>query len=187
MGSASEPTPISTEVGPTPIVPLQLRHKLATVPQGNRGIYGLEHKALRTSGDGLDTEGNICSMSNAGSSYGEFRTALRTNSYGLAMQVARSLPGIDLSDALRLTALAAHKDPDRFPSLARRWLVRFLSERHPTLLLVSWVAHDFEDLANPEGLAFVKEEAESRVRLLEEKLRHTSDAPSIDEMTGFRA
>ncbi len=35
-----------------------------------------------------------------------------TGSYGLAVNLARELPHVDLADAIRLTALAAEKDPD---------------------------------------------------------------------------
>jgi hypothetical protein len=99
----------------------------------------------------------------AGSQYGELRTALRTDSYRLACQVAKGLPRVDLRDALQLTMLAASKDPDRYEALARRWLARFLEEKRPTLQLVKWVAGDLESIGAPECPAFVREDAEARL------------------------
>lgn len=68
-------------------------------------------------------------MGNAGTDYGRFRTALRTGSYGLARNIARDLPHVDLSDAIRLTILSVDKDPDHFDALALRCLVRFIEEQ----------------------------------------------------------
>jgi hypothetical protein len=70
--------------------------------------------------------------------YGEFQTALRTGSFSVACNVARSLPRVTLSDALRLTLLAARKAPDRYPDMARRWLARLAVERSPTLDQLTW-------------------------------------------------
>ena len=79
-------------------------------------------------------------MGNAGSPYGDFQTALRTGSFELAVDVARTLPRLTLSDALRLTLLAAQKAPERFDDMARRWLSRLLVERQPSLDELAWAA-----------------------------------------------
>jgi hypothetical protein len=79
-------------------------------------------------------------MGNAGSPYGDFQTALRTGSFDLAIDVARTLPRLTLSDALRLTLLAAQKAPDKYEEMARRWLGRLMSEREPSLDELTWAA-----------------------------------------------
>jgi hypothetical protein len=79
-------------------------------------------------------------MGEAGSSYGEFQTALRNGSFELALDLARSLPRISLADALRLTLLAARKEPTRYPEMARRWLVRVLVEQRPSLDELAWAS-----------------------------------------------
>lgn len=79
-------------------------------------------------------------MGNAGSPYGDFQTALRTGSFELAVDVARSLPRLTLSDALRLTLLAARKAPERYDEMARRWLTRLMAERQPSLDELAWAA-----------------------------------------------
>jgi hypothetical protein len=68
-------------------------------------------------------------MGNAGTLGGEFRTALRTRSFVIAMQIAKSMPHLTLTDALDLTLLAAEKDPERYRSLAQRFLIRLIEER----------------------------------------------------------
>jgi hypothetical protein len=79
-------------------------------------------------------------MGTAGTRYGEFHTALRTDSFELAREVARDLPKITLSDALNLTLLADRKKPDRFEEMARRWLARLLVERNPSLDQMAWAS-----------------------------------------------
>jgi hypothetical protein len=86
-------------------------------------------------------------MGTAGSPYGEFQTALRTGSFGLACNIARSLPRISLADALRLTLLAAHKEPHSYQPMARRWLARFLLDGQPTLDELAWAAALFSMVA----------------------------------------
>jgi len=108
-------------------------------------------------------------MGNAGSSYGNFATAVKTGSYTLACQVARELPRIGLREALQLTLLAAEKDPDRYEQMARRWLVRFLEEKRPTLGLVQYVASGLDRLGL-QGPAGFDEDAEARLREVAEKL-----------------
>ena len=61
-------------------------------------------------------------MGNAGTDYGRFRTALNTGSYGLAVNLARDLPLVPLAEAIRLTCLAATKDPEHFDGMAVRSL-----------------------------------------------------------------
>jgi hypothetical protein len=74
----------------------------------------------------------------SGSRYGEFQTALRTGSFRLALQVARDLPRLTLTDALRLTLLAARNEPEKYPEMARRWLARLMVERRPSLDQLTW-------------------------------------------------
>jgi hypothetical protein len=90
-------------------------------------------------------------MGNAGSQSGELNTALSTGSYVLATRIAKELPRVDLSDAVRLTILAAAKDPERFDALAQRCLVRLIEERQVTLNDVLWVAQRFQDLREGTG------------------------------------
>lgn len=85
-------------------------------------------------------------MGNAGSQLGELKTALSTGSYVLAARIAKDLPRVDLSDAVRLTILAADKDSERFDALAQRCLVRLIEERQVTLNEVLWVAQRFQDV-----------------------------------------
>ncbi len=79
-------------------------------------------------------------MGTSGTRHGEFRTALRTGSYSLALEIARDLPHISLADALRLTLLAARKSPQQFDGMARRWLARLLVERQPSLDEMAWAS-----------------------------------------------
>lgn len=106
----------------------------------------------------------------AGSRYGEFRTALRTGSYGLARNVARDLDHIGLRDALALTLLAAEKEPHDFGPMARRWQERFLAEAKPALGVIPIVAADLRDVGDAGCPHFVKSEARARLRELEQKL-----------------
>jgi hypothetical protein len=84
-------------------------------------------------------------VGNAGSDYGRFRTALNTGSYGPARNLARDLPHVDLSDAIRLTILAADKDPDRYDALALRCLVRLIEERGLSIDRAIWVLQRFRE------------------------------------------
>jgi hypothetical protein len=112
----------------------------------------------------------MCSMGNAGTAYGNFRTAIKTGSYVLACQVASELPRVGLSEALQLTMLAAKKDPERYERMARRWLVRFITEKRPTLGLIRYVASDLDQLGLQGPAGFVDNEAEARLRQVAEKL-----------------
>jgi hypothetical protein len=84
-------------------------------------------------------------VGNAGSDYGRFRTALKTGSYGLARNIARDLPHVDLSDAIRLTILAIDNDPNRYDALALRCLVRLIDERGLTIDRAIWVLQRFRE------------------------------------------
>ena len=68
-------------------------------------------------------------MGNSGTLGGEFRTALRTRSFVMAMQIAKAMPHLTLTDALDLTLLAAERDPERYRPMAQRFLVRLIEER----------------------------------------------------------
>jgi hypothetical protein len=105
----------------------------------------------------------------AGTRYGEFRTALRTRSYGLARNVARDLD-VGLRDALALTLLAAEKKPHDFEPMARRWQERFLAERKPTLGLISIVAADLRAAGDQELPDIVRSEAKARLEELKGEL-----------------
>lgn len=109
-------------------------------------------------------------MGNAGSVYGNFRTAIRTGSYTLACQVARELPRVGLREALQLTLLAAEKDPDRYERMARRWMARFLEEKQPTLQLTQWVAEDLRKLGESELPEVFKADSMARLREVAAKL-----------------
>jgi hypothetical protein len=84
-------------------------------------------------------------VGNAGTDYGRIRTALRTGSYGLARNIARDLPHVDLSDAIRLTILAVDKDPERYDALALRCLVRLIEEGGLTIDRAAWVLQRFRE------------------------------------------
>jgi hypothetical protein len=101
----------------------------------------------------------------SGTAYGEFRTALRTRSYGLARNVARGLPHVSLTDALELTLLAADREPGDFEAMARRLLEWFLIEIKPRIDLVELAARDLHCLA--DGHALVADREQARIRLRE--------------------
>ena len=84
-------------------------------------------------------------MGNAGTPSGRLRTAISTGSYGLALNIASELPRVELSDAIRLTALAAAKDPERFDALAVRVLSRLLEERRLSLDDALWACQRLRD------------------------------------------
>jgi hypothetical protein len=98
-------------------------------------------------------------MGIAGSLQGELRTALRTGSYRIASNIARSLPSISLSEALELTVLAAKHDPERFEPMAVRWLSKLLEDRQLSLHEIRWAAERLQDVK--EGRV---EEAEKALR-----------------------
>ena len=84
-------------------------------------------------------------MGEAGSDLARLRTALKTNSYRLAIGIARELPRVSLADALELTLLAAQKDPDRYDAMAVRWAARLIEERRVDLNDVLWTVQRFQD------------------------------------------
>ncbi len=84
-------------------------------------------------------------VGNAGTASGRLRTALNTGSYGLAVNLARELPHVDLADAIRLACLAATKDPDRFDAMALRCLVRLAEERGLLINEAIWALQRFQD------------------------------------------
>jgi hypothetical protein len=53
---------------------------------------------------------------------------------------ARELPNLPLEDALQLVHLYAERGSPKFEPAARRWLVRYLTERTPGLRDVAKVA-----------------------------------------------
>jgi len=89
-------------------------------------------------------------MGNAGSLGGEFRTAIRTGIYKLALNVARSMPVISIADALDLTLLAAEQDLERFDAMAQRWLCRLAEERATSLAEFAGAAAEIQGV--PMGL-----------------------------------
>jgi hypothetical protein len=106
----------------------------------------------------------------AGTRYGEFRTAIRTRSYGLARNIAWEFDPLGLSDALTLTLLAAEREPKDYEPMARRWQERFLAEVKPTLGLIPIVAADLRDVGDPECPPSVKSKARARLAELQRKL-----------------
>jgi hypothetical protein len=56
------------------------------------------------------------------------------------VDLARSMPRLGLSDALRLTLLAAREEPTRYPEMARRWIARVLVEQRPSLDEIAWAS-----------------------------------------------
>jgi hypothetical protein len=64
-----------------------------------------------------------------GTTTGALRTAIRTGSFNLALNIAGELPHVPLTDAVALTVLAAEKDDPRFEPMAMRLIVRFIEER----------------------------------------------------------
>ena len=81
----------------------------------------------------------------SGSRHAELRTALATGAYGLALGIAEELRHVSLSDAVRLTILAAKSDPERFDALAQRCIVCLIEERRLTLSDVLRAAQRFQD------------------------------------------
>ena len=108
---------------------------------------------------------------NAGSIGGEFRTAIRTKSFRVAMDLARSMPRLSLSDALALTVLGAAQEPERFPALARRFLVRFIEEAEPSLEQVKKVADALDSLCLTSDLPVLRQGAEEALEDLGRQLR----------------
>jgi hypothetical protein len=51
----------------------------------------------------------------------------------MAEDAARELPNVPLEDALQLVKLYALEDSPKFEPAARRWLVRCLTERTPSM------------------------------------------------------
>jgi hypothetical protein len=85
-------------------------------------------------------------VGNAGTASGQLRTPLSTGSYRLARNIAAELPHVEPVDAIRLTCLAASKDPDRFDGLAVRAITRQIEGRRLSLNDVIWAAQRFPGL-----------------------------------------
>lgn len=99
--------------------------------------------------------------------------ALTARDYGLAARLARSLSFVSLRDALRLTVLAARKDPEHYDAMAKRWLIRFMHEHRPSLKLLSWIADDFDKLADPEETPWsIRQPAEGRMAQMIETMEY---------------
>lgn len=62
-----------------------------------------------------------------------FHRAIERRNLMIAETTAREIGSIDLTEALELVCLVAEKDPKRFKSYARRWLLRLIAERPLTL------------------------------------------------------
>jgi len=65
----------------------------------------------------------------------------------MACEIARSLPRLDLKDALTLTLMSFTQEPERYERLARRWLEKFLDEQGPSLDEAAYAAELLRDLA----------------------------------------
>jgi hypothetical protein len=68
-----------------------------------------------------------------GSTYARFKRAVKAGSVLNAESAARDLKTVTLADALALVCLYAAKNDRKFEPAARRWLVRLLEEKHPSL------------------------------------------------------
>jgi hypothetical protein len=84
-------------------------------------------------------------MGNAGTLTGQLRTAIRTRSLSLALNIAGELDHVDLAAAVALTALAAEKGDPRFEPMALRVIVRLIEERRLTLNDALWAAQRLQD------------------------------------------
>jgi len=113
-------------------------------------------------------------MGNAGSYVGSPQHRLNWNlnkgDYPRALSAAFEAEHVRLEDALRLTMLAAHHepDPDRFERMAWRFVVRLEAERELTDGLLRYVIRDLNALRQRQP--FEWEEAERRLQKVAEKL-----------------
>ena len=64
-----------------------------------------------------------------GSSYGNFRRALKTGNLTVIRAAAAELPAINLEDALSVCLLLAQQEPRHFERAALRWIGRYCLER----------------------------------------------------------
>jgi hypothetical protein len=62
-----------------------------------------------------------------------FYRAIERGNLLAALDAIRHMGVVTLQEALQMTALVALRDRDRLEPWARRWLVRFLEERQPSL------------------------------------------------------
>lgn len=61
----------------------------------------------------------------------ELREAIQSGDFQRARKLALEAPSVELGDALDLTLLASHAEPELYEPMARRWLARLSYERDP--------------------------------------------------------
>lgn len=72
--------------------------------------------------------------------------AIERRDADLALRTAHNLRPLDLCRALRLTVLLGEREAPRFQAAARRWLVRFIEERRPTVEQIKRAADALNEL-----------------------------------------
>jgi hypothetical protein len=124
-------------------------------------------------------------VGNAGSEYGELRTAIRTGSYHRACEIARDLPHLKLTDALTITLMALEQVPLRFERLARRWLEKFITEVEPELGDVVYAGELLRDLREGhERAVFEAIKPMLQVKLASKAMRGVAGAPCVERDQG---
>lgn len=112
------------------------------------------------------------------------RNAIVAQNLAGAARAARELDYVTLHDALDLTLLAARKRAPCFEPYARAWMARFLTEYKPSMILASWIAGDLDEVATPEGLPFIAQESEWRLRRTSLALKD-GKVPDKGEYVGY--
>src|SRR4051812_22384175 len=90
-------------------------------------------------------------VTSQGSAHGRFRHALDRGQVNFALEAATELPTVALNEALELCELLAATGDERFQAAARRWLIRFASEKQPSLNEVLIAGAAMAELATCPG------------------------------------
>ena len=77
-----------------------------------------------------------------------FRRAIERRVLWMAEDAARELPNLPLQDALQLVHLYFERGSPKAEPVARRWLVRYLSEGSPSLRDVAKVTASLESASS---------------------------------------
>jgi hypothetical protein len=104
-------------------------------------------------------------VTSQGHPYARFRRALESGNVVNAWAAAAELEHVSLADAFALCLLVREREPERFPSLAVRWLGRFCCEQQVTLHEAALVAAHLAALNGHEIEAVMR--ARALVELLE--------------------
>lgn len=75
---------------------------------------------------------------------------LGPDDYREAFAWAMKIPRLSVYQALTLTEMAAEHDPERFQSMARRWLCLWIEAKHPPVEETAKVAQALADLLDPD-------------------------------------